>query len=222
MNGLQLFSIMVLPLLFAITLHEAAHGWMANKLGDPTARMLGRISFNPAKHIDLYGTIILPLLLFYFGNFIFGWAKPVPFTPQNLKKPRRDIALVAAAGPVANFLMGIAWAIIAKICLFLGYADATLAGSVVIRFFLKASMYGIYINFLLMFLNLLPLPPLDGSRIVSAIFGGKVAYFFYKLERAGLMILVLLAVFGILAKIIAPPTITLTAAMYHLLGLGIN
>ena len=111
----QLFAIWALPILFAITLHEVAHGWVAYKLGDSTAKMLGRLTINPLKHIDLVGTIIVPGILLFFGGFIFGWAKPVPVNYKNLKNPRRDMALVAAAGPLSNLLMAIFWTLMIKV-----------------------------------------------------------------------------------------------------------
>ncbi|HYM48315.1 MAG TPA: site-2 protease family protein, partial [Burkholderiaceae bacterium] len=118
MSGLstfQLVAIAILPLLFAITVHEVAHGWMAKRLGDPTAQRLGRLTLNPIKHIDPIGTILVPGLLLVLGGFVFGWAKPVPVTWENLRNPKRDMAIVAAAGPIANLIMAIMWAVFAKI-----------------------------------------------------------------------------------------------------------
>ncbi|MCK5640551.1 MAG: site-2 protease family protein, partial [Gammaproteobacteria bacterium] len=117
LNPLQLIAIAALPLLFAITVHEVAHGWVARKLGDPTAMMLGRLTLNPLKHIDPIGTVILPIFLLITGGFIFGWAKPVPVTMENFKNPQKDMALVAIAGPLSNLLMALIWALIMKLAL---------------------------------------------------------------------------------------------------------
>lgn len=197
---LQKIAIWTLPILFAITVHEVAHGWVANKLGDPTARMLGRLTLNPIKHIDPIGTILVPMVLLYLGGFIFGWAKPVPITWRNLRKPKRDVALVAAAGPMANFLMAIFWALVMKLAMFMGPKEFNLA-----LFLLYMGRAGLLINLVLMVLNLLPVPPLDGSRIVASIATPQIAQFMQKIEIYGFFILIALLASGILSRIITPP-----------------
>lgn len=202
---IQTVVVAILPLLFSITLHEAAHGWVANKLGDKTAFMLGRVSLNPLKHIDLFGTVILPILLLIIGGFIFGWAKPVPVAWQNLKHPRRDMALVAIAGPAANLLMALIWAVIAKIA-FLYLVDQSQSWVATTGRFLTATAeFGIFINCILMILNLLPIPPLDGSRVVSSLLPPKIAHSYEKIEAFGIWILLGMLFLGLLNLILWPP-----------------
>lgn len=196
----QQISVMILPLLFAITLHEAAHGWIASKLGDETARKLGRISVNPLRHIDPVGTIILPLLMYLTTGFLFGWAKPVPVNFNNLNKPRRDMALVALAGPGANLLMMIFWALVAGL-------GRHLHGENLDWFALPLIYmggFGIMINAVLMVLNLFPLPPLDGGRVLVAILPQKLANLISRVEPFGIIILVVLLVSGVLWNLIGP------------------
>ena len=185
----------ILPVLFAITVHETAHGWMALQLGDKTAMMLGRLTLNPLKHIDPLGTIIIPGLMFMMAGFIFGWAKPVPITWQNLGNPKRDMVLVAAAGPISNFIMAILWALIIRIGLALG--DNGLA-------LVLMGVAGIFINTILMVLNLLPLPPLDGGRVMTGLLPGPLAYRFSRIEPYGFFILVALLVTGLLGALLWP------------------
>lgn len=190
-------ALVALPLIFAVTLHEAAHGWIANKLGDRTAFMMGRVTLNPIKHIDIYGTIVIPILMLLLSNFkfLFGWAKPVPVTWSNLRHPRRDMALVALAGPFANFIMALIWAGIAKIALFPQTAVPALVNA--LKFFAAAGIVGIQINCILLILNLVPIPPLDGSRVVSAILPPRLAYKYDLIEPYGIWILLgLIFVFG--------------------------
>jgi len=214
MNPVQLIAVVALPLLFAITLHEVAHGWIARQLGDPTAMMLGRLTVNPIKHIDPIGTVVVPLLLLLSSGFVFGWAKPVPVTWENLKNPKRDMALVAAAGPGANLVMALFWAIVLK----LGHG---LAGAIpaYVQPLLLMGQYGIFINLVLMVLNLLPVPPLDGSRIVSAFLPGPWAYQYSRLENYGLIILLLLLVTGALSWLILPPVLSLKGIIDSIFGL---
>ncbi len=184
------------PVLFAITVHEVAHGWIAARLGDKTALMLGRLTLNPVKHIDPVGTILVPgLLMLMQSGFLFGWAKPVPVTWQNLKHPKRDMALVAAAGPGANLLMALGWALVIRLGLQLG--DTGLA-------LLFMGTAGIFINTILMVLNLLPLPPLDGGRVMTGLLPGPLAWKFSRIEPYGFMILLALLVTGVLGKIMWP------------------
>lgn len=186
------------PILFAITLHEAAHGWVANKLGDPTAKRLGRITVNPIKHIDPVGTIAVPLILAMVSPFVMGWAKPVPVQPQYFKSPLLDMALVAVAGPVSNFLMACCWAMFIQLVLL------TLDTSQLLVFLTEMGKNGIIINIVLMVLNLLPIPPLDGGRVVAGILPTNLAIPFMQLERFGMIIILLLLVSGILGKILWP------------------
>jgi len=193
-----IIAVWAAPILFAITLHEAAHGWVANRLGDPTAKKLGRITLNPIKHIDPMGTIVVPLFLATVSPFVMGWAKPVPVQPQYFKSPLLDMALVAIAGPVSNFIMACIWA------MFIQLSVMTLDQSQVLTFLVKMGENGIIINIVLMVLNLLPIPPLDGGRVVAGILPPKLALPYMQLERFGMVIILLLLVSGILGKILWP------------------
>ncbi|WP_417511020.1 site-2 protease family protein [Methylophaga sp.] len=204
----QKIIIWAIPVLFAITVHEVAHGWVALKLGDRTAQMLGRLTLNPFKHIDPIGTVLVPGLLLLLGGFVFGWAKPVPVSYQNLHHPKRDMAWVAAAGPAANFIMAVIWAIVAKLGLMLIHADISLGQPMMFM-----GVAGVLINTMLMMLNLLPIPPLDGSRVLSSWLPGPVAYKFSRIEPYGFFILLGLLYFGILSLILWP----LVSAMLNLL-----
>jgi|TARA_A100001391_G_scaffold28105_1_gene15224 Zn-dependent protease len=204
----QKIIIWAIPVLFAITVHEVAHGWVALKLGDRTAQMLGRLTLNPFKHIDPIGTVLVPGLLLLLGGFVFGWAKPVPVSYQNLRQPKRDMAWVAAAGPAANFIMAVIWAIVAKLGLMLIQADISLGQPMMFM-----GVAGVLINTMLMMLNLLPIPPLDGSRVLSSWLPGPVAYKFSRIEPYGFFILLGLLYFGILSLILWP----LVSAMLNLL-----
>jgi Zn-dependent protease len=176
-------SVWVLPVLLAITLHEAAHGWTAWKLGDPTAKALGRVSFNPLRHIDLMGTIILPaLLIFLRAPFLFGWAKPVPVDMRRLRQPRRDMAIVAAAGPATNLFLAWASAMAAHLLFLLPYDVAVWSA--------KNIENSIQINLILAVLNMLPLPPLDGGRVAVGVLPDVLAEPLARLERFGLFILI--------------------------------
>lgn len=201
-----------IPVLFAITLHEVGHGWVAMLLGDPTAKDQGRLSLNPLKHIDPMGTVIVPLIMFFASGYIFGWAKPVPVDWNRLKNTKRDIALVALAGPFANLLMIIFWLIIAK--LFIAAAEG---GNTTAHILTLMALAGIVINSLLMILNLFPLPPLDGSRVVFSLLPEPIASRYAKLEPYGLIILVVLLASGVLFKIIGPIITGVQQAMYSLI-----
>ncbi len=217
---IQALVVAILPLIFAITVHEAAHGWVASKLGDKTALVLGRVTLNPIKHIDLIGTIILPIILLMLGGFIFGWAKPVPIGWQNLKNPRRDMALVALAGPFANLLMALIWAGIAKLSVIYLSGQAQPWLSVTGQFLEAAANFGIIINCLLMILNLLPIPPLDGSRVISSILPVRAAYQYEKLEAFGIWILLGLLLLGALKYILWPPVVLLIKFIGNLFGIN--
>ena len=188
------------PVVFAITVHEVAHGWVASQLGDQTARLLGRLTLNPLKHVDVIGTVILPLLLLSIGGFMFGWAKPVPVDWRNLRRPRRDMALVAAAGPGANLVMLLLWGLFGR---YLVMQQGAWGDAVTPWFYMVG--VGITINIALIVLNLLPLPPLDGSRIVAALLPPRQAAQYNRLERWGILILLVLLATGILNRIMLPP-----------------
>ncbi len=219
---IHLIAVLAIPLLFAITLHEAAHGWIASKLGDNTALMLGRVTANPIKHIDLVGTIIVPILIASISPFIFGWAKPVPVNWTNLKRPKRDMALVAIAGPASNLLMAIGWALIAKICFsLLGGAvslNPNTSQSIIGTVFLSA-YFGIVINLVLMVLNLIPIPPLDGSRVVASFLSPPLSIWYEKIEPYGFFILIGLLFLGQLKLILIQPVMSLLNVMTYIFGL---
>jgi Zn-dependent protease len=212
LNLIQKLAIFALPMLFAITVHEAAHGWVAMKLGDKTAFMLGRVTLNPLRHIDPIGTVLLPLLLITFTGFAFGWAKPVPVDWRNLHRPKRDMGLVALAGPASNLLMAVIWAVL------------VLVGAAILPNFqwlglplLLMGVAGVLINCLLMALNLLPILPLDGGRILASVLPPKQAQIYSRTESFGLIVVVLLMVTGVLGQILWPMirfTITLLPASH--------
>jgi Zn-dependent protease len=174
---IQKIIIYSIPVIFAITVHEVAHGWMASRLGDQTARMMGRLTLNPVKHIDPVGTIMVPIIMLMFTPFMLGWAKPVPVNWHNLRHPRRDMAWVAVAGPAANLLMLAIWALLAKLILLSGAGNSEFGLP-----FMAMAMGGILINIVLIVLNLLPVPPLDGSRIVSSLLPPRSAILYNRLE----------------------------------------
>jgi len=210
----QIIAVSILPLLFAITVHEVAHGWMAKKLGDPTAMMLGRLTLNPLKHIDPIGTVLVPAILLVAGGFVFGWAKPVPITSANLRNPKTDMAWVALAGPASNLLMALIWALVAKVGILLS-PDMSWLGTPL----LLMGLVGITFNLVLMFLNLLPILPLDGGRIVAAMLPGPLSWKFGRLEPYGFFILIALLITGVLGKVIGPPIAGVEKFLYSLFGL---
>lgn len=190
LTTVQLIAIAIIPTLFAIVVHEVAHGWVAFRLGDSTAYLLGRLTLNPIKHIDPVGTILVPLIMILTVGFAFGWAKPVPINFGNLRNPRRDTILVAAAGPFANLLMAIAWALIIKLVSLL---PANLSSPL-----LYMGMFGLLINLILMVFNLIPIPPTDGGRIASMLLPPPLGDQLNRLEPFGLLIIFLLLLSGIL------------------------
>jgi len=195
----QQISAWLLPVLLAVTVHETAHGWVARRFGDRTAEMLGRLTLNPIKHIDPVGTILVPgLMLLLPGGFVFGWAKPVPVDWRNFKRPKQDMAWVALAGPVSNLLMAFAWALLARFALGLP------AGSWIKAPLLFMGVAGIFINTILMVLNLLPLPPLDGGRVLTGLLPAPAAYRFSRIEPYGFIILLALLMSGILGMVMWP------------------
>lgn len=194
----QKLAIWALPVLFAITLHEVAHGWVARYLGDNTAAQQGRLSLNPLKHIDPIGTLLVPAVLLLLGGFLFGWAKPVPVNYRNLRNPKKDMAVVAIAGPAVNLAMALAWALLLKICLGQDTEQGLWLGLA------QMSIAGISINLVLMVLNLLPMPPLDGGRVAVGLLPMKQAIALSKIEPYGMVILIVLMATGILSQILGP------------------
>jgi Zn-dependent protease len=194
-QGIAIFS---LPVILAITLHEAAHGYVAKRYGDLTAYAQGRVTLNPLRHIDPMGTVIVPLLLLAVSSpYLFGWAKPVPVNFGNLRHPKRDMLWVAAAGPGANLLMAFLWALVFKLGLAIPESNFS-------EPMLLMGQAGILINVILLVLNLLPLPPLDGGRIAVSLLPQRIAYRFAQIEPYGFIILLALLFTGVLGAVIGP------------------
>ena len=188
---IQTIAVYALPVLFAITLHEAAHAYAARYFGDATAYLQGRMSLNPAKHIDPFGTIIIPVLLYIAtsGAFLFGYAKPVPIDYRNLRKPKRDMAWVALAGPAANFVMALLWMILSMLLIAAGVREV---------FFIRMAEAGILTNLVVFAFNLFPIPPLDGGRILTSMLPHRYAYKFAQIEPYGFFILLALVMLKVL------------------------
>jgi Zn-dependent protease len=199
LTTVQILAVLALPVLFAITVHEAAHGWMANRLGDSTARRLGRVTLNPLRHIDPLGTVVVPLATFLLTGFLFGWAKPVPIDGRNLHHPRRDMALVAIAGPADNLVMAILWGLVIRVGIGLWDQSQWVALPLV---YMGAA--GVLINVILMALNLFPLLPLDGGRVLSSLLPPAWSARLSRIEPYGLVLLLLLLVTGVLAAVLMP------------------
>ena len=198
-NLVQLIALYAIPAIFAITLHEAAHGYAARYFGDPTAYQAGRISLNPVRHIDPIGTLLIPAVVLFAsgGKFAFGWAKPVPVNFGRLRHPKRDMLWVAAAGPGANLFMAMLWALLFKIF-------ATMPMNYFSEPALRMAEGGIIINLVLMVLNLFPLPPLDGGRIAVSLLPHRLAYQFARVEPYGMVILMVLLFTGVLGAVMLP------------------
>lgn len=215
---IQKIAIWAIPSLFAISLHEVSHGWVASYFGDQTARLSGRLSFNPIKHIDLFGTILVPLLVLWMTNFqfVFGWAKPVPVDGRNLRNPRRDMAIVAMAGPLMNLFMALCWGAIAKGGSLLMHSGNDWLGIPLIYM----GGAGVIVNCVLAVLNLLPLPPLDGSKVLTSLLPPRLAYRWSQLEPYSLIILLILLFTGMLSIIMSPIVFFLISLIGNLFGLS--
>ncbi|MCL4790798.1 MAG: site-2 protease family protein [Gammaproteobacteria bacterium] len=196
---IQLLAAAVIPVLFAIALHETAHGWAARYFGDRTAEMLGRLTLNPIKHIDPVGTVAMPLILTLLGLPAFGWAKPVPVVAANMRDPKRNMIAVAAAGPASNLLMAVLWAVVFRLAL--GWEQPQLGAR---QFLLSMSQIGITFNVLLAVFNLIPIPPLDGGRVLRGLLPERYGLRLDAAERWGLILVLLLLTFGILGRVLLP------------------
>ncbi len=213
---IQKIAIMAPPLIFAIVLHEVAHGWVANRLGDHTARDMGRLTLNPISHIDLFGTIIMPIALFVLtdGRFVFGSAKPVPINPNNFKNPRKDMAISSIAGPAINLIMAISFTFVLRVIV--AGLDNKMPQQYWNWFAVPFSymlVYGIMINVVLAVLNMIPIPPLDGSRVAYWLLPLKQAAVYYRLEPYGMFIVLGLFMLGVLDKVMTPVVSLLLALL---------
>ena len=192
---MQAIAVYAIPVLFAITVHEASHGYVARMFGDNTAYVLGRVTLNPIKHIDPLGTIAIPLGMVILTGFMFGWAKPVPVDWSSLRRPKRDMIWVAAAGPAVNLIMAILWAIFFRVLQMVGVQE---------QFFLEMARAGVQVNLVFMALNLLPIPPLDGGRIVAGLLPRNLSNAYSRIEPFGLIIIVVLLMTQTLNVLLAP------------------
>ncbi|MDR2336040.1 MAG: site-2 protease family protein [Burkholderiaceae bacterium] len=209
-NLIQSILIYALPVLFAITVHEAAHGYVARHFGDNTALMMGRITLNPIKHIDPIGTILMPLLLYFStsGAFLFGYAKPVPVNFSNLRNPKRDMIWVALAGPMVNFIMAILWAVLLLLLLGFGVNE---------RFFLAMAKAGVSVNLVMWAFNLFPLPPLDGGRVLTGLLPWKQAHWLARLEPYGFFIVMGLVLMGVVSTLWLQPLMSVGYSIINVL-----
>jgi len=211
---IQTLSVAIIPVLFAITLHEVAHGWAARLKGDRTAEMLGRLSLNPIKHVDPVGTILVPMVMVLVSGFMFGWAKPVPVAFGNLNNPKKDMIFVAAAGPAANIVMAFLWAVLLKVVLLAGGG-----GSPVPEFLRGMAEIGIFFNVLLAVFNLLPIPPLDGGRVLRGLVNESIGRQLDRMEPFGLIIVVGLLFLGWLWPLVRPAMDVVQRLILSLVGL---
>jgi Zn-dependent protease len=212
-NVLITILVNALPVIFAITLHEAAHGYVAKHFGDSTAYMLGRVTLNPVKHIDPIGTLLIPGITMLVGGFLFGWAKPVPVNYRNLRSPKRDSLWVAFAGPFANMVQVVIWALLAK-ALIATIAPTGLVGP----FWLSVAEAGIRWNIMFALLNLLPILPLDGGRILASLLPDKLSYAYARTEPYGIFILLALVLTGGLTWMLGAPFLAAMRGVYNLFG----
>jgi Zn-dependent protease len=212
---IQTIALLAIPMVFAITLHEAAHGYVAKHFGDYTAYQAGRVSLNPLNHVDLIGTVLVPigLLIMTAGQFVFGWAKPVPVNFSQLRDPKRNMLWVAVAGPAANLAMALAWALILRLALVAPANYFSFPVQVM-------AQGGVLINLVLMVLNLIPIPPLDGGRIAVSLLPNRLAYRFAMIEPYGLIIIVALLVTRVLSGVIGPVVAVCRDLIYAVFGLS--
>ncbi len=215
LNAMQLLAVWAMPVLFAITVHEYAHGYVARQLGDDTATRMGRLSLNPLRHIDPIGTLLVPMLLMFAGGFIFGWAKPVPIDPRRLKSPKHDMAWVAIAGPVSNLIMAFGWAVLLR----LNPLFAVIPGAG--DYLIYVCSAGITINAVLLALNLLPIPPLDGGRVMVGILPMRAARLLAQIEPFGLVIIIVLLMTGLFAQFLIPAVNLLRTLLLTVVGVSL-
>jgi len=212
-SSLVKIALAAVPIILAITVHEAAHGYVARMFGDSTAWMLGRVTLNPLKHIDPVGTVLVPLATLLLGGILFGWARPVPVNFNNLRHPKRDMFWVAAAGPASNFVMALVWAIV--------FGLATGRGPLASAGLQYMSIVGVGINVALMVLNLLPILPLDGGRIAVSLLPHSLAVPFARSERFGFFIVIALIATGVLGVVMSPLSSVVTALLEALTGVNL-
>lgn len=212
LSSIQLIAIAIIPLVFAVVVHEVAHGWVARQLGDNTAYLMGRLTLNPLKHIDPIGTILVPAVLIFTMGFAFGWAKPVPVNFNRLHNIRRDTAIVAIAGPFANLLMAIAWLLIAKFASVLPDSMAMVSSPLA-----QMGIFGVLINSILMVFNLIPIPPTDGGRIATSLLPPRIGIPLSRVEPYGLFIIVALMLTGVIWSLLDVVTQTVIQLMSFLL-----
>lgn len=214
-NLIQTILVFALPVLFAITVHEAAHGYVARHYGDNTAEMMGRVTLNPMKHVDPVGTILMPLILYFatHGAFLFGYAKPVPVNFGRLRHPRRDSVWVALAGPASNFIQALLWGILFTVLVGVGINE---------RFFLEMAKAGVLVNLVMCAFNLFPLPPLDGGRVLAGLLPPRQSYAFSRIEPWGFFIVMALVLLGVVSRFWLSPLIDLGYQLLHLLLMPLN
>ena len=212
-NVLIRILVYAIPVVFAIALHEAAHGYVARHFGDSTAYMLGRVTLNPAKHIDPIGTVLVPIITLIFSGYMFGWAKPVPVNFANLRHPKRDMLWVAAAGPGSNIVQMMIWALVAWALINFG-SQSGLVGA----FWLAIAEAGIGVNLMFAILNLFPILPLDGGRMMTSLLPDKLSYAYSRLEPYGMIILLVLLFTGALGWLLGPLYMASKAFVFSLIG----
>lgn len=217
MDILTKILLWAVPVVLAITVHEVAHGMVANYFGDNTAKRLGRLSLNPLRHVDPIGSIAVPGVLMLIGGIVFGWARAVPVNANQLRHPKRDMALVAFAGPFSNLLMALCWALLMKLGLWLATAEVFVG-----VYLITMGAAGVFINTVLMMINLLPLPPLDGGRILAYLLPDYGSKLLDKFEPFGFPVLVILILTGVLGKVAWPLMMFGMAAVTHIVGLPVG